>query len=288
MSIDNRDDTHLICLDIDGTLVGFDGKISPSAERAVRTAQKNGHKVIINTGRVKGIIHPFLFEFGFDGIVAATGAYIEYNNKVLLKDSMTKENYTKILDCINVDDCSIHVCTHQGAIMRKVDIQRIDKILYGYEGENLDKDATDGIFESLKPITFDDDIYGYFDKYKEIVVVNYIGCKKTIDQVNKEVAPEVDGLIGSWLEDNPYCAEITLSKYSKGTAIKFMCDYLNIPIENTVSIGDTPNDIPMIKAANTGIAMGNAYKNVKESADFITDTVDNDGVYKALKKCKLI
>ena len=67
-----------------------------------------------------------------------------------------------------------------------------------------------------------------------------------------------------------------------------MCDYLDIPIENTVSIGDTPNDIPMIKAANTGIAMGNAYKNVKESADFITDTVDNDGVYKALKKCKLI
>ena len=64
----------LIFLDIDGTLVGYDAKIPPSALRALSMAQANGHRIFIASGRARGIVYPWLLEaFPFDGMITAGG-----------------------------------------------------------------------------------------------------------------------------------------------------------------------------------------------------------------------
>ena len=80
--------------------------------------------------------------------------------------------------------------------------------------------------------------------------------------------------------------EITHSEYNKATAIQFVKNYYKEKYE-TVAMGDSENDLPMLEYADISIAMGNGVKEVKEKADYVTDKIDNDGLYKAFKHLKL-
>ena len=64
---------------------------------------------------------------------------------------------------------------------------------------------------------------------------------------------------------------------SKGAAIRFLAEYLMIPMENTIAVGDAENDIPMIEAAGLGVAMKNASDEIKKYADYITERDNNQG-----------
>lgn len=67
-----------------------------------------------------------------------------------------------------------------------------------------------------------------------------------------------------------------------------VCSYYGYNQSDTIAFGDGGNDIPMIKRAAIGIAMGNAGDEVKSNADFITDSVDDNGIYNALVRMKII
>ncbi len=70
----------------------------------------------------------------------------------------------------------------------------------------------------------------------------------------------------------------------KGNALKFLADYLKIPVEGTIAFGDGLNDVSMIEAAGLGIAMENSCKEVLDAADFVTTDCDHDGVAEGIKK----
>ena len=78
--------------------------------------------------------------------------------------------------------------------------------------------------------------------------------------------------------------EINSARANKGEGMKFLCEYLGVPIENSVAFGDGSNDMTMIMAAGTGVAMGNAIDEVKRAAKLVTARNDEDGVALALEK----
>lgn len=78
--------------------------------------------------------------------------------------------------------------------------------------------------------------------------------------------------------------EVNAKGADKGAALLWLADYLGIDREETMSFGDGENDIPMIKAAGIGVAMGNALDTVKAAADTVTLTNDEDGVAAAIRK----
>ena len=82
--------------------------------------------------------------------------------------------------------------------------------------------------------------------------------------------------------------EMMMKGVSKGAAIKDFMKSIGEPIENAYAFGDSTNDIEMLKMAGTAIAMGNGAELVKAVADYVTDTVDNDGLYNAMRHYKLI
>lgn len=97
--------------------------------------------------------------------------------------------------------------------------------------------------------------------------------------------------IAGWAEDkiqyifsNDYYLELFVKDAGKGNAVRYVCDYFNIPASDTYAAGDAENDISMLKAAGCGIAMLNAAPKVKESADAITlKDNDNDGLSEYLQ-----
>ena len=77
--------------------------------------------------------------------------------------------------------------------------------------------------------------------------------------------------------------EINAEEATKGNALLWLADYLGIPREETMAFGDGENDISMLKAAGIGVAMGNASDQIKEAADEVTLTNDQDGVAAAIR-----
>lgn len=88
--------------------------------------------------------------------------------------------------------------------------------------------------------------------------------------------------IRDYLWDNYLFINRTGIKKSYG--LQLLCEHFNIPMDQTIAIGDENNDIDMIKMAGLGIAMGNATHRVKEVADEITETNEDNGVSLALEK----
>lgn len=77
----------------------------------------------------------------------------------------------------------------------------------------------------------------------------------------------------------------SLPVLTKGSAVRFLCEYTGIPLCNTIAAGDAENDISMIRAAHIGCAMKNAEEEVKQAADYITENDNNhDGVAEIIHK----
>lgn len=83
---------------------------------------------------------------------------------------------------------------------------------------------------------------------------------------------------------HPSFADVIASGNSKATGIDAVIQHLGIRLEETMAFGDGGNDIEMLQHVALGVAMGNANEYVKSQADYVTDSVDQDGVAKAIRK----
>ena len=95
----------------------------------------------------------------------------------------------------------------------------------------------------------------------------------------------VQSRIAAWLPEEltvvqtaPFYLEIIPASINKGEGLRRICSLLHIPIEQTIAFGDSENDIPMLQAAGIGAAMGNAAKEVKEAADIVIGSNNEDGI----------
>lgn len=91
----------IIFLDVDGTLVDYDGHTPESAVRAVRKARENGHRVYICTGRSQAEVYPELWEIGLDGMIGGNGSYVEDQGQVVMHQVISPEQCRRIVDWLH-------------------------------------------------------------------------------------------------------------------------------------------------------------------------------------------
>ena len=116
----------------------------------------------------------------------------------------------------------------------------------------------------------------------EVEKINiYLADLKDREPLQRELEQEEGLAITSSLYNN---LEVNDAKATKGQALKRLADYLNIPMEAVMAFGDGGNDLSMIQAAGTGVAMANGLETVKAAADYITLDNDQDGVADAIEK----
>ena len=105
-------------------------------------------------------------------------------------------------------------------------------------------------------------------------------------EIEQEVMGQLPGLTATrWCD---VFVDINAEGVNKAAGIRSFADYLGLDLSETMAFGDGGNDIPMLRAAGIGVAMGNASDEVKSYADYVTDHIDNDGLYKAFKHFNLI
>lgn len=126
-----------------------------------------------------------------------------------------------------------------------------------------------------------------FPVYKILVLVE---SAAQAQRLRRELGPAVKIVLFDKLSpDMPWIpGEISDAGVNKGTAFRFLCDYLNVPLADTIAFGDSMNDAEILQAAGTGVAMGNAEAGVKELADEVCECWDEDGIAKELTRLRLI
>lgn len=252
----------LIFFDIDGTLVGEDGRSMPdSAKTAIQRARAAGHICMINTGRTLKLVGKDITEqTEFDGLALGCGTMVVYRGKTLLHETFTPEAAARIIEGLHRYE--------------------IDACLEG--SENNYRDREDRIFTevyrrfinrfgSLEYGSFEESP-GHFDKFYA-----YVDKPDKMDRFRSEF----EGLL-DFVDRKGGFFEIMPKGYSKASAVDFVAKVLNIPIEETVAIGDSSNDIPMIERTHIGIAMGNATEDIKNIADYVTTDIHENGIENAL------
>ncbi len=269
----------IIFIDVDGTLLGKNGKVPKSAFEAVRKVRENGHKVFICTGRSAGEIFGEIKTMGYDGMVGAAGAYVESDGIVIYKKSMKKETANIILDYFEKNHIDYMAETDDMCYANEKGYLTFKDNIYGRKLWN--KEQAD---EFMKRVTVCQD----GRDIKEINKFLYFNCFKSLSDLKNDIGAYCT-IVPSTIEsmrDNS--GEISEKGMNKSVGMRKVLEYLNCSRDCTIAFGDSSNDFEMIKYAKLGIAMGNSSAQLKKIADDITDSADENGIYNSLKKYALI
>lgn len=255
--------------DIDGTLVSFKThEIPASTIEALVAAKAKGLQIFISTGRPRLIINNLsaLQERNLiDGYITMNGAYCFVEDTVIYKDP---------IPAAEVD--ALSAFCHE---------RNIPCILVG-EHEicvNQPNDLVNEIFHrqlKVDPIAAS----AYCTKHtdKEIYQMTpFLNIEE--EQIIQPEVPNCE--MGRW---HPAFVDVTSKGNTKQNGIDQIIRHFNIHLEETMAFGDGGNDISMLRHAGIGVAMGNANEEVKAAADYVTTSVDEDGIANALKRFKII
>lgn len=248
--------------DIDGTIWNRQNYIPESTRKAFEILRQNGHKTFINTGRSMAYIqYDPLLSLGFDGIISGCGTMIEYNGNILKEEKID----------LSLLEHSILIARKYGfrPILEGKDYLYMDESEFGQDpyGMKLKRELGDRL------LTIEDE-WGKWDVCKfacDMTGADKEGCFRALE-------PYYDFMV-----HNDYVVEIVPKGNHKGQGIVEVCNYLGINVEDSYAFGDGANDIGMFKAAGTAVAMGNASEIAKEHADYVTTTLEEDGIWNACK-----
>jgi len=256
-----------VFFDIDGTLWNYEFKLPASLENAIMRLRENGHYAFINTGRSRAnLTDRNLLDLPFNGIVAGCGTYIEMNDEILYEYKMEQQLIARLRNSLKRNNMPV---IFEGSRFLYADLEEFKNNGYIEYVE-----ATVGA--ALKTITGNE---GNYD-------INKMSAE-TCEESSKIFMEEFDEHMDFILHDVDII-EIVPKGFSKASGIEKVCELLGIEKENTYAFGDSANDKEMIEYAEHGIAMGNGTDEIKAIADYVTDTVDNDGILKGLEHFGLI
>ncbi len=273
--------TKYIFLDIDGTLVGYDTKIPPSALRALHLARSNGHRIFIASGRARGIIYPWLLEaFPFDGIISAGGAQVFYQGKCIFESLMTEDDLRFVTDYFHREGICFHA---SGAERMYAEQTFVDIVLPAMHRAGYSSDLVDKTFRDV--IVLDTVIH-----QRDIEKLSYFLSPHRVDKIAADLQGRfyvTDYSMGDKALDT-YFGEMNLAGIDKASGIQRILDAAGVGIEDTIAIGDSRNDVEMLSYVGTSVAMGNATASIKAMADLVTTPIDEDGIYTAFIRLGLI
>lgn len=266
---------RMIVTDMDGTVLGTDHKITKDNKIALKKAEDTGIKIVFATGRFheSAKVHIDFLEEKMP-IISSNGSIIKnpITNEVLYCNSIDEDKCIRIMDTLDKYNLKYQIYTDE-IILQKYDTEEEKQMIIDFI-KTVFSDKTEIIFKQ----DLRDDI-----KNKNILKFNVMELERmelmdtTRNELNKIEEIEITSSWGNNLE-------IMSEGSTKGKAIEFLANLLNINREEIIAFGDNYNDVSMIEFVGTGVAMGNAEEDVKNIANYVTDTNSESGVAKAIDK----
>lgn len=282
----------LIALDIDGTLINSRQLVTGRTRRAIEAAKAEGIMVTIATGRHFNSALPIARSAGINApLVCNDGAFI--------KDIFSGETLATHLLPLDIAHGVLDIAKDYGSFRLQI-FTTGNKM---YAGKNYRMDMAKRFIRSRsrRRYTFWG-IYNYFNSFVFVPVTNtgdiegaknallkppaklvVYGSADELKEFIERVTAKFDGKI-SLTTAIPDCIDVLHNGVSKAKGLGELTQRLNILPEEVISIGDNINDLEMMEFAGIGVAMGNALEEVKEKADYITKSNEEEGVAYFIEK----
>ena len=264
----------LASFDIDETLI-HNGVLTNTTKEALIRLHNSGCKIAVNTGRSIYIVFEELKDFYIDYLICCNGSIVYDNTN------------KKIIYCEHISQNARQFLAEQAKNSHNLKIK-------------CDEQVYVGSFFPIKSVLFD---LKYTPNYRfnlrqKLYYWSTLDMKHNIKEIllNSQSLLKLEWACNTpneaknqcnTLNNNPYLRsnvtgtnyiEVVSSKASKGIAIEWLCDYLNIDKSESIAFGDSGNDIDALKSAGYAVAMGNATKEAKMVADIVIDTAAKNGV----------
>lgn len=257
----------LIAVDMDDTLLDNSIRVSPRTREVLQKAAAQGVKVTIATGRMYSSALPFARQLGLDvPLITYNGAMIKnsISGETLLHHPIDFKLAKEVLGFFKKHGWYIQ--------------SYVDDVLYVAEKDEhaLHYERTAGI----KSVAIGEKLYTMEQSPTKMLAMAEAGQMPVISQAANKIFGDRLNIVTS----KPTYLEIVNPKANKGLALAYLADMLGIKQAEVMAIGDSNNDLDMIKYAGWGVAMGNAADTVKAEARFVTKRNDEDGVAEAVIK----
>lgn len=247
--------------DIDGTLA-VKGVIPKGNIEALKKLKEKGCLVFICTGRA-----PFyakkLFKNLVSGYVTCNGRYIIYQDKKLHGEAFSENDLKYYQNKISKLNCGALFIADKNAYAFNFNQKQLEKVKKEYGSDKI-------ILQKFNQHFYTFDLF-----------------YQNTDQLNQLISEFKDDLVINDHGGTGSCDCSTIC-FDKGSVIAYLLKYFKIAKDQAYAFGDGYNDQAMFKAVGHGIAMGNAVDVLKKKATYITDTIENDGILKALYHEKII
>ena len=262
-----NNDEKLILIDSDDTLRRTDGNISERTKKVISQLKVQKCHIVLCTARPRYHALEVSQEIGVDEfLVSSNGAEIyDIKNQRILENTFIEKNDIYFL----IEYAKKH---HLRFILTTDNIEYVTKDIRNSNQRIIDIDNYKQQLSNIdiKQCMFIDKNQSEIEKAKE-----YVMSSNTLNIVN-EIKTE-DSYEEKWFS-------IGSKNSSKGNALKYLADFLNIPIKNSIAIGDDRNDISMFQASGFSVAMENSDSKIKSLADYVTTSNNSDGVAKFLER----
>ncbi len=270
----------LLALDVDGTLFNTDGKVTAASIEAIHKAQEKGVQVVLASGRdYEGLPWDQLKDVSIDYVLTCNGAaiYRTRDRECLREECLDKEQMIPVFEFILSREVYLSVFINGANYTPTQCFPYVEHMeLPDYVKHNL----------STK-INRMEDMIGYLKEHDASIQKATLNFQfREGEYFNREevknyleACPDINLVDGGFSN-----LEFTKAGVSKATGLHMLAEYLGVPMEQVLAVGDSGNDVEMLQAAGIGVAMGNALDSVKAVANDVTRSNDEDGVAAVIEK----
>ena len=253
-----------IFLDLDGTLLTDDKKVTQENRSAINRMLNGGHSVVIATGRplTSAVLEAEKLGLTGDGcyLIAYNGGilYDTAHQKIVFKRTVPLRLVYEVFDEANRRGVYIHTYDDTHVLVEP----RCDNDIVRYYTGRIG--MTHLVTPSVRTISSEPVKMLMIDRQDP----------EPLQEMRDWIAANFGDELDSYFSSNEF-VEIVAKGLNKGNALRQMAQILDIPVENTIAAGDAANDITMLEAAHIGCAMANAAAEVIAAADYVTEHDNN-------------
>lgn len=265
---------QLIAFDMDGTLLDSNKTILPSSLTAISDAVKAGKTVILSTGRCLPELReylPQLSEVRYLNCVSGALVLDQKTNTAIYSRSLAPAVCSQILRIVKHQDVMVHLLGETTSIIQRSHCQNMAHFGMGQYQGLFERNAEQ--WEDL------------FAQYREnpfpVAKLNlYFTNSESRQCIEQQILDK--HIPVTMVHAEATSLEISAKGVSKAAGLRELCSHLNIPIAETIAVGDAPNDLEILKAAGLSIAMGNSRQEILDLADVVVSDCDHDGCAEAI------
>lgn len=265
----------LVAIDMDGTLLNSNNEISKRTCDAIEAATKQGVHIVLATGRILKSAEHYAMDIDLNSyILACNGAIIMNKSKdIIYSQPMNLDIAKKVMELGQELGIYYHFYD-RSKFYSNIYIKEIanyyNTSTLKLKGQSIDID----IFEDYNELLNREN----FEVYKFLFIDD---VKEKLEKLRQELSGFKEINVSSSWDNN---LEIMDNRVSKGMGLDFLSKKLNIDPKEIIAIGDNENDLSMIQFAGLGVAMENGDEAIKNQADIVTRTNDEDGVARIIEK----